>query len=69
MWKDHDLRMVAGLEEITGGQLKINGVVNEVPPQKRDVAMIFQSYALYPHMTVFDNMAFGFVPEGAGGRD
>ncbi len=66
--KTTTLRMVAGLEEITGGQLKINGVVvNDVPPQKRDVAMVFQSYALYPHMTVFENMAFGLrlqkVPE------
>ncbi|MEZ5805410.1 MAG: sn-glycerol-3-phosphate ABC transporter ATP-binding protein UgpC [Rhizobiaceae bacterium] len=54
------LRSIAGLEEITGGTLKIAGeVVNDVPPSKRGIAMVFQSYALYPHMTVYDNMAFG----------
>jgi multiple sugar transport system ATP-binding protein/alpha-glucoside transport system ATP-binding protein len=54
------LRSIAGLEEITGGTLKIDGeVVNDVPPSKRGIAMVFQSYALYPHMTVYDNMAFG----------
>lgn len=54
------LRMVAGLEEITEGEISIGGrVVNEVPPKDRDIAMVFQNYALYPHMTVFDNMAFG----------
>jgi multiple sugar transport system ATP-binding protein/alpha-glucoside transport system ATP-binding protein len=54
------LRSIAGLEEITGGTLEIDGqVVNTVPPSKRGIAMVFQSYALYPHMTVFDNMAFG----------
>jgi alpha-glucoside transport system ATP-binding protein len=54
------LRMIAGLEEISGGTLEIGGeVVNEVPPSKRGIAMVFQSYALYPHMTVYDNMAFG----------
>ena len=53
------LRMIAGLEEITGGTLSIGGrVVNEVAPKDRDIAMVFQSYALYPHMTVADNMAF-----------
>jgi ABC-type sugar transport system ATPase subunit len=53
------LRSIAGLEEITGGTLKIdNEVVNDVPPSKRGIAMVFQSYALYPHMTVYDNMAF-----------
>lgn len=53
------LRSIAGLEEITGGTLKIDGeVVNNVPPSKRGIAMVFQSYALYPHMTVYDNMAF-----------
>jgi multiple sugar transport system ATP-binding protein len=52
------LRMIAGLEEITGGELKIDGaVVNQVPPDRRGLAMVFQSYALYPHMTVADNMA------------
>jgi multiple sugar transport system ATP-binding protein len=54
------LRMVAGLEDITGGDLSIAGRrVNETPPSRRGVAMVFQSYALYPHMTVYDNMAFG----------
>ncbi|TIP37000.1 MAG: sn-glycerol-3-phosphate ABC transporter ATP-binding protein UgpC, partial [Mesorhizobium sp.] len=53
------LRSIAGLEEITSGELKIDGeVVNDVPPSKRGIAMVFQSYALYPHMTVYDNMAF-----------
>jgi multiple sugar transport system ATP-binding protein len=54
------LRMIAGLEEITEGEIAIDGrVVNHVPPKERHVAMVFQSYALYPHMKVFDNMAFG----------
>jgi len=54
------LRMVAGLEEVTEGKLSIGDrVVNDVPPKDRDIAMVFQNYALYPHMTVFDNMAFG----------
>jgi len=54
------LRMLAGLEEITKGQIKISDrVVNDVPPKDRDIAMVFQSYALYPHMTVYDNLAFG----------
>ena len=54
------LRMVAGLEEITGGQIDIGGrVVNELEPSERDIAMVFQNYALYPHMTVYDNMAYG----------
>jgi multiple sugar transport system ATP-binding protein len=54
------LRMVAGLETITEGEIRIGDKrVNDVPPKDRDVAMVFQSYALYPHMTVFDNMAFG----------
>jgi multiple sugar transport system ATP-binding protein len=54
------LRSIAGLEEITGGTLSIAGeTVNDVPPSKRGIAMVFQSYALYPHMTVYDNMAFG----------
>ncbi|MBX9462417.1 MAG: sn-glycerol-3-phosphate ABC transporter ATP-binding protein UgpC [Aquamicrobium sp.] len=54
------LRTIAGLEDITGGELQIDGdVVNDVPPSKRGIAMVFQSYALYPHMTVYDNMAFG----------
>jgi ABC-type sugar transport system ATPase subunit len=54
------LRMIAGLEEITSGTISIDGeVVNEVAPAKRGVAMVFQTYALYPHMTVYNNMAFG----------
>jgi multiple sugar transport system ATP-binding protein len=54
------LRMVAGLEDIDEGQIKIGErVVNELPPKDRDIAMVFQNYALYPHMTVFENMAFG----------
>ena len=57
--KSTTLRMVAGLEEISGGQLRIDGkVVNDVAPKDRDIAMVFQNYALYPHMTVYDNMAF-----------
>src|ERR1700744_2490356 len=53
------LRMIAGLENITGGEIRIGGrVVNDVPPKERDIAMVFQNYALYPHMTVFDNMGF-----------
>ena len=58
--KSTTLRMIAGLEEITAGQLFIDGeLMNEVEPKNRDIAMVFQSYALYPHMTVYDNMAFG----------
>jgi len=58
--KSTTLRMIAGLEDITSGTLKIGDrVVNDVEPKDRDIAMVFQNYALYPHMTVFDNMAFG----------
>ena len=58
--KSTTLRMIAGLEEITAGQLYIDGeLMNEVEPKNRDIAMVFQSYALYPHMTVYANMAFG----------
>ncbi len=58
--KSTTLRMVAGLEEITEGTVKIGDtVVNDVPPKDRDIAMVFQNYALYPHMNVYDNMAFG----------
>ncbi len=54
------LRMIAGLEEITSGELYIdNQLVNDVPPKDRDIAMVFQNYALYPHMSIYDNMAFG----------
>ena len=58
--KSTTLRMIAGLEEITEGELWIgNNLVNDVEPKDRDIAMVFQNYALYPHMTVYDNMAFG----------
>lgn len=58
--KSTTLRMIAGLEEISEGELYIDGkMVNDVAPKDRDIAMVFQNYALYPHMTVFDNMAFG----------
>ena len=58
--KSTTLRMVAGLEDITEGELYIDGkLVNDVPPKDRDIAMVFQNYALYPHMSVYDNMAFG----------
>ncbi|MBQ1916419.1 MAG: sn-glycerol-3-phosphate ABC transporter ATP-binding protein UgpC, partial [Lachnospiraceae bacterium] len=58
--KSTTLRMIAGLEDITSGELLIDGkVMNSVEPKDRDIAMVFQNYALYPHMTVFDNMAFG----------
>jgi ABC-type sugar transport system ATPase subunit len=61
------LRLIAGLEDITGGTLKIDDqVVNDLPPSKRGIAMVFQSYALYPHMTVYDNMAFGMKLGKAG---
>ena len=58
--KSTTLRMIAGLEDISEGKLYIDGVeMNDVPPKDRDIAMVFQNYALYPHMTVYDNMAFG----------
>lgn len=58
--KSTSLRMLAGLEEVTEGEILIGDrVVNNVAPKDRDIAMVFQSYALYPHMTVYDNMAFG----------
>ncbi|HQA98269.1 MAG TPA: ATP-binding cassette domain-containing protein, partial [Clostridia bacterium] len=58
--KSTTLRMVAGLEEISDGELYIGDkLVNDVAPKDRDIAMVFQNYALYPHMTVYDNMAFG----------
>ncbi len=79
--KSTALNMIAGLEDITSGELRIGGeVVNKKAPRDRDIAMIFQSYALYPHMTVRDNIAFALKlakrPEGGdrlqgqrGGRD
>src|SRR5437899_6975021 len=58
--KTTTLRMVAGLEEITAGEIAIGDrIVNDLPPKDRDIAMVFQNYALYPHMSVYDNMAFG----------
>lgn len=58
--KSTTLRMIAGLEDITDGEFEIDGIrMNDTPPKDRDIAMVFQNYALYPHMTVFENMAFG----------
>lgn len=58
--KSTTLRMIAGLEDITGGEVYIGDkLVNDLPPKDRGIAMVFQNYALYPHMTVYDNMAFG----------
>jgi multiple sugar transport system ATP-binding protein len=63
--KTSALRMIAGLEEITSGTVRVGGaVVNDLPPKARDMAMIFQNYALYPHMNAFDNMAFGLRMRG-----
>ena len=69
--KTTSLRLLAGLEEITEGQILIGDrIVNDVPPKDRDIAMVFQSYALYPHMSVYDNMAFGLeAAQDAEGRD
>jgi len=61
--KSTTLRMIAGLEEISGGTVSIDTkVVNNVMPKDRDIAMVFQNYALYPHMSVYDNMGFGLFP-------
>jgi multiple sugar transport system ATP-binding protein len=63
--KTSALRMIAGLEDITSGTVRVHGeVVNDLPPKSRDIAMVFQNYALYPHMNVFDNMAFGLKMRG-----
>src|SRR5436189_2188143 len=60
--KSTTLRMIAGLEEVTSGTIRIGErVVNDIPPKDRDIAMVFQNYALYPHMTVYKNMAFGLT--------
>ena len=72
--KSTTLRMIAGLEQVTFGEIAIDGrVVNDVEPKDRDIAMVFQNYALYPHMTVFQNMAFGLnmarVPKEAKDKD
>jgi multiple sugar transport system ATP-binding protein len=64
------LRMIAGLEHISGGEIRIsNRVVNNLPPKERDIAMVFQNYALYPHMTVADNMGFSMRLRGASAQD
>ena len=63
--KTTTLRMIAGLEEITSGEIQIGDtVINDVDPKDRDIAMVFQSYALYPHMTVYENIAFGLKMRG-----
>src|SRR5215469_54184 len=63
--KTTTLRMVAGLEDLSGGEISIGGrVINDVAPKNRDIAMVFQSYALYPHMTVAQNMSFGLKLRG-----
>ena len=69
--KSTTLRMIAGLEDISGGELYIGGkLMNDVEPKDRDIAMVFQSYALYPHMTVYENMAFSLkLKKAAQGRD
>ena len=68
--KSTALRMLAGLEEVTEGSVRIGGdVVNDVPASDRDVAMVFQTYALYPHMTVYNNMSFGLKMRGHGRED
>jgi multiple sugar transport system ATP-binding protein len=68
--KSTTLRMIAGLEEASGGSIAIDGrVVNNVLPKDRDIAMVFQNYALYPHMSVFDNMAFGLKLRGIQKRE
>ena len=64
------LRMVAGLEDISGGECRISGkVVNALPPKERGVAMVFQNYALYPHMTVYDNLAFALKVQGLKSKE
>lgn len=68
--KSTTLRMIAGLEEVSEGEVWIgNGLVNDMPPKDRDIAMVFQNYALYPHMTVYENMAFGLKLRGYARRD
>ncbi len=68
--KSTTLRMIAGLEEVTAGTIRIDGrIVNDVPPKDRDIAMVFQNYALYPHMSVRENMAFGLRLRGQAAAD
>ena len=63
--KTSALRMIGGLEEISSGTVKVGGrVVNSLPPKARDMAMVFQNYALYPHMNVYDNIGFGLKMRG-----
>lgn len=63
------LRLIAGLEELTGGNIWVGDrCVNDLPPKERDIAMVFQNYALYPHMTVYDNLAFGLRRTTLGDR-
>src|ERR1700722_8909486 len=63
--KSSVLRMIAGIERVTSGSISIDGrIVNDVPARDRDIAMVFQSYALYPHMNVYDNLAFGLRRRG-----
>jgi len=64
------LRIIAGLETMTGGNIWVGDrLVNDLPPKERDIAMVFQNYALYPHMTVYENIAFGLRRRGGGGRE
>ena len=68
--KTTTLRMIAGLEDISGGEIRIGGrIVNDIAPKNRDIAMVFQSYALYPHMTAFQNMSFGLKMRGMSKAD
>ena len=68
--KSTTLRMIAGLEEISAGTIAIGGrVVNHLQPKDRDIAMVFQNYALYPHMSVYDNMAYGLKIRGLAKSD
>ena len=64
------LRLIAGLEELTGGNIWVGDrLVNDLPPKERDIAMVFQNYALYPHMTVYDNIAFGLRRMSRGAEE
>ncbi|MDA9601715.1 ATP-binding cassette domain-containing protein, partial [Alphaproteobacteria bacterium] len=64
------LRMIAGLEDITGGEISLDGkIINNIDPSERDVAMVFQNYALYPHMSVYNNMAYGLKNRGISKED
>src|SRR5687767_15089799 len=68
--KSTTLRMIAGLEDITSGELYIgNRLVNNVAPKDRDIAMVFQNYALYPHMTVYQNMSFGLKLKSVSAKE